>query len=194
MVPMSRLTSALVICLLAACSAAPQPQQRSLAREAASTAEPGNGLSARQIRYLNPGSAAAERACFSAPLDEVAVTSPFGLRQDPIHRDRQRMHRGVDLRGAAGTPVYATASGHALLAGWCDRGTGNCVVIEHEHGWRSQYFHLSEVHIRAGQRVNRGQHIGDIGSTGRSTGPHLHFQLGRDGEAIDPIQLVCPDT
>jgi murein DD-endopeptidase MepM/ murein hydrolase activator NlpD len=128
--------------------------------------------------------------CFALPVENPEITSPFGMRDDPIRRGRIRMHRGVDLRGATGTPVYATASGVALMAGYCDRGTGNCVVIEHPHGWRSQYFHLNAVHIRAGETVEQGEHIGDIGSTGRSTGPHLHFQLGRDGEAVDPMTLI----
>lgn len=128
--------------------------------------------------------------CFALPVADPVITSPFGMRDDPIRRGRRRMHRGVDLRGATGTPVYATASGVALMAGYCDRGTGNCVVIEHPYGWRSQYFHMNAVHIRAGQTVEQGEHIGDIGSTGRSTGPHLHFQLGREGEAVDPMTLI----
>lgn len=127
---------------------------------------------------------------FLSPVEEISVSSPFGVRRDPIRRSRRRMHRGVDLRGERGTPVYATASGRALMAGWCDGGTGNCVVLEHRHGWRSQYFHMSRVHIRAGQWVEQGTHIGDIGSTGRSTGPHLHFQLGRNGQAVDPMPLI----
>lgn len=127
---------------------------------------------------------------FALPVREADITSPFGMRRHPIS-GRRRMHRGVDFRGERGTPVYATASGRAVMAGYCDRGTGNCIVIDHPGGWRSQYFHLDEVHIPVNSVVRQGQHIGDIGSTGRSTGPHLHFQIGRvGGEARDPMTLI----
>ena len=96
------------------------------------------------------------------------------------------MHRGTDFGAGTGTPVLATASGTVVLGGWCDRGTGNCVVIDHAGGWRSQYFHLSRVHVGPGETVRQGERIGQVGSTGRSTGPHLHFQIGREGRAIDP--------
>ena len=130
---------------------------------------------------------------FLVPVDAPEVTSPFGVRRDPLDRSRRRMHRGTDFRGSVGTPVYATAPGRALMAGYCDRGTGNCVVLEHADGWRSQYFHLSAVHISAGAEVSGGDHIGDIGSTGRSTGPHLHFQLSKDGVAVDPMEIIVGD-
>jgi len=120
---------------------------------------------------------------------ERRITSYFGMRRDPIH-GRMRMHRGVDYGAPTGSPVYATASGRALMAGYCDRGTGNCVVIEHANGWRSQYFHLNAVHIPVNAEVSRGDHIGDVGSTGRATGPHLHFQIGQSGQAIDPLDLI----
>jgi len=123
---------------------------------------------------------------WTVPVANPRVTSPFGPRIDPITGQAGRMHRGTDYGGATGTPIYATGSGRVLMAGWCDRGTGNCVVIEHEGGWRSQYFHMDTVTIRAGTRVAQGEQIGTIGSTGRSTGPHLHFQVGRDGTAVDP--------
>ena len=99
------------------------------------------------------------------------------------------MHRGTDFGAPSGTPVHATASGEVVLAGWCDRGTGNCVVIDHAGGWRSQYFHMSSVSVRAGSTVAQGERIGAVGSTGRSTGPHLHFQVGREGEATDAEPL-----
>lgn len=123
------------------------------------------------------------------PVREPRVTSRFGPRIDPITGAPGRMHRGIDYGHPTGTPVLATASGTVLLAGWCDSGTGNCVVIEHSNGWRSQYFHLSAVHARAGGRVEQGEVIGEIGSTGRSTGPHLHFQIGPPGGALDPEPL-----
>ena len=126
---------------------------------------------------------------WAIPVEEPRITSRFGPRIDPITGQRGRMHRGTDFGAPTGTPVYATASGEVVLGGWCDGGTGNCIVIDHAAGWRSQYFHLSDVHVRPGQRVRQGEEIGEIGSTGRSTGPHLHFQLGRDGEAVDAEDL-----
>jgi murein DD-endopeptidase MepM/ murein hydrolase activator NlpD len=137
------------------------------------------------------GDGASDDTCelWSVPVRDPRVTSRFGPRVDPITGRAGRMHRGVDYGGPTGTPVYATASGRVLMAGWCDRGTGNCIVIDHGNGWRSQYFHLSAVRARAGARVAQGEEIGAIGSTGRSTGPHLHFQVGVDGVAIDPERL-----
>lgn len=130
-----------------------------------------------------PASSSGER--WAIPMEEPRITSQFGPRIDPITGQRGRMHRGTDFGAVTGTPVYATASGEVVLGGWCDGGTGNCVVIDHAAGWRSQYFHLSDVDVRSGERVEQGQKIGEVGSTGRSTGPHLHFQLGRGSEAVD---------
>ena len=84
--------------------------------------------------------------------------------------------------------VSAGGGGTVVLAGWCSRGTGNCVVIDHGDGWKSQYFHLSRVDVAAGAQVGQGQRVGGLGSTGRSTGPHLHFQIGRGREARDPMR------
>ncbi len=151
----------------------------------------------RTLRRIDTGSSepvaegmAGVGEVFLMPVTTPEVTSPFGMRQDPIDPRRTRMHRGLDLRGNSSTPVYATASGEVLMAGYCDRGTGNCVVIEHQFGWRSQYFHLSSVTARAGETVEAGEHIGNVGSTGRATGPHLHFQLGRNGDAVDPMHWI----
>ena len=126
---------------------------------------------------------------WAIPVEEPRITSRFGPRIDPINGQRGRMHRGTDFGAPTGTPVYATASGEVVLGGWCDGGTGNCVVLDHAAGWRSQYFHLSHVDVRPGQTIEQGDKIGEIGSTGRSTGPHLHFQLGRDGTAVDAEEL-----
>jgi len=122
------------------------------------------------------------------PIRDARLTSRFGPRIDPINGQRGKMHRGIDYAAPTGTPVLATASGTVVLAGWCSRGTGNCVVIDHGDGWKSQYFHLSRVDVAAGARVGQGQRVGGLGSTGRSTGPHLHFQIGRGREAFDPMR------
>lgn len=122
------------------------------------------------------------------PIRDARLTSRFGPRIDPINGHRGKMHRGIDFAAPMGTPVLATASGTVVLAGWCSRGTGNCVVIDHGDGWKSQYFHLSRVDVAAGAQVGQGQRVGALGSTGRSTGPHLHFQIGRGREARDPVR------
>lgn len=121
------------------------------------------------------------------PVRDARLTSRFGPRIDPITGEPGRMHRGIDFAAPAGTPVLATARGTVVLAGWCSRGTGNCVVIDHGDGWRSQYFHLSRVDVAPGAEVRQGERVGALGSTGRSTGPHLHFQIGRGREALDPL-------
>ncbi len=128
---------------------------------------------------------------FAVPIENPRITSRFGPRIDPITGARGRMHRGTDYGAPTGTNVLATASGTVVLGGWCDGGTGNCVVIDHAGEWRSQYFHLSRVHVSPGDVVTQGEVIGEVGSTGRSTGPHLHFQLGvRGGDAVDPEPLM----
>lgn len=130
------------------------------------------------------------RERWADPIRDARLTSRFGPRIDPITGQRGRMHRGIDFAAPMGTPVLATAGGTIVLAGWCSRGTGNCVVIDHGDGWKSQYFHLSRVDVAAGARVGQGQRVGALGSTGRSTGPHLHFQIGRGREARDPMRHI----
>ncbi|MFT4703440.1 MAG: murein DD-endopeptidase MepM/ murein hydrolase activator NlpD [Bradymonadia bacterium] len=140
---------------------------------------------------LDRGSSDASIEIWQVPVRDPRVTSRFGPRIDPITGERGRMHRGTDYGHPTGTPIYAPASGRVILAGYCDRGTGNCIVLEHTNGWRSQYFHLSEVSIRSGEEVRQGELMGEIGSTGRSTGPHLHFQVGPPGGgAVDPETIL----
>jgi murein DD-endopeptidase MepM/ murein hydrolase activator NlpD len=124
------------------------------------------------------------------PIENPRVTSRFGPRIDPVTGAEGRMHRGIDYGAPTGTPVLSTSAGEVLLAGYCDGGTGNCVVIDHGAGWRSQYFHLSRVDVQAGENVDAGEQIGAVGSTGRSTGPHLHFQIGLGAQALDPDLLL----
>jgi murein DD-endopeptidase MepM/ murein hydrolase activator NlpD len=121
------------------------------------------------------------------PLDRIHVTSPFGNRIHPITR-RWQMHTGVDYRGSIGTPVYAVASGTVIKAGR-DGGWGNVIEIQHENNYVTQYAHLNRINVRVGNRVNRGAVIGTVGSTGFSTGPHLHFGLRVGGRWINPANL-----
>ena len=124
----------------------------------------------------------------SLPLGQH-VTSAFGWRKDPISGDT-RFHKGVDVRAAYGQSVPAAADGNVVQAGE-QGGYGLTVVIEHGSGIRTRYAHLSEVAVRAGDTVARGQDIGRVGRSGRSTGPHLHFEVLADGQPVDPVQVAA---
>ena len=126
-------------------------------------------------------------ANYRHPLDRIHVTSPYGMRFHPISR-KWLMHNGIDYRGALGTPVYAVQGGRVIMAGW-NGGFGNTVEIQHENNYVTQYAHLHRVSVRHGQRVNRGTVIGAVGSTGVSTGPHLHFGLRVNGRWQNPSNL-----
>ncbi len=122
------------------------------------------------------------------PVEGVQLTSRYGMRNHPILRQR-RQHNGVDLAGASGTPVYATADGRVGRAQYFGS-YGNYVQIEHGAAMQTRYAHLSSYTVAAGDNVRKGELIGYIGSTGRSTGPHLHYEVRVDGEAVDPIPYM----
>jgi murein DD-endopeptidase MepM/ murein hydrolase activator NlpD len=122
------------------------------------------------------------------PVDKLNFTSNFGIRSDPF-AGTARMHAGVDIPGPTGTPIYATADGTVAHA---DRqgGYGNLVEIDHGKGIGTRYGHLSKIFVQPGARVARGQVIGLMGSTGRSTGPHLHYEVRIDGHAVNPVPFL----
>lgn len=123
------------------------------------------------------------------PLEPLVVTSAFGVRQDPFH-GRRRFHAGIDLGAPEGTVVHASAPGMVIYAGW-QGGFGQHVVLDHGYGIRSHYSHLSAFHVRAGEMLEPGASIGAVGSTGRATGPHLHFAItNADGNYIDPLRVL----
>jgi murein DD-endopeptidase MepM/ murein hydrolase activator NlpD len=100
-------------------------------------------------------------------------------------------HRGLDIANKAQPPILAADSGKVTLAGWPDNaGYGNRVIIDHGNGYQTLYAHMSSISVGVGQTVNRGDVIGNVGSTGRSTGPHLHFEVRRGGELLDPLQFL----
>jgi murein DD-endopeptidase MepM/ murein hydrolase activator NlpD len=99
------------------------------------------------------------------------------------------MHTGIDFRGTAGEPVRATAAGTVTAAGWSG-GYGRMVEVEHANGVSTRYGHLSEIDVKVGQPIRLGQVVGRLGSTGRSTGPHLHYETRVDGEAVDPEKFL----
>jgi murein DD-endopeptidase MepM/ murein hydrolase activator NlpD len=122
------------------------------------------------------------------PVGYMDVTSPFGIRRDPF-LGTPAMHTGIDLGGDVGEPVNATADGTVKVAGW-DGGYGNLVEIDHGNGISTCYGHLSQIDVAVGQKVRAGQIIGKIGSTGRSTGPHLHYETRIDGEPVNPQKFL----
>ncbi|MDP9163300.1 MAG: M23 family metallopeptidase, partial [Pseudomonadota bacterium] len=119
----------------------------------------------------------------------VSFTSGFGVRADPFQA-RAAMHPGIDLAGPIGTPIYATADGTVLRAGWNSGGYGNLVEIDHGKGIATRYGHMSAILVSAGQHIVRGQQIGRMGSTGRSTGSHLHYEVRIDGRPVNPIPFM----
>jgi murein DD-endopeptidase MepM/ murein hydrolase activator NlpD len=121
-------------------------------------------------------------------VGEVEFTSGFGIRTDPF-LGRPAMHTGLDFRAAQGDPVRATANGKVASAGWAG-GYGRMVEIDHGNGLSTRYGHLSEIDVRVGDPIKIGQVIGAVGSTGRSTGPHLHYETRIDGEAVDPQKFL----
>jgi murein DD-endopeptidase MepM/ murein hydrolase activator NlpD len=120
---------------------------------------------------------------------EVTFTSGYGVRADPFHAGAA-MHPGIDLAGSYGTPIYATADGTVARAGWNSGGYGNMVELDHGRGIMTRYGHMSAVLVRAGDHVTRGQQIGRMGSTGRSTGNHLHYEVRIDGHPVNPIPFM----
>lgn len=114
-----------------------------------------------------------------------ALTSRFGMRSHPVLGGR-RMHSGVDLAAPNGSPVSAPAAGVVTFANW-GGGYGLLVAVDHGNGVQTRFAHLSRLMVSAGQRVTRGQLLGLVGSTGRSTGAHLHYELRHNGRAVDPL-------
>ena len=125
------------------------------------------------------------RKPLSGPLE---LTSTFGYRADPF-LGRPALHSGLDMRAETGTPARATASGKVVTAGWSG-GYGNMVEIEHGNGLSTRYGHLSAITVTEGQTIKAGEVVGRVGSTGRSTGPHLHYEVRIDDEATDPARFV----
>ena len=123
------------------------------------------------------------------PVKTAEFTSGYGIRSDPF-RGSAAKHAGIDLAAPVGTPIYATADGTVSDAGYNSGGYGNLIKIDHGKGIETRYGHLSAILVAAGQRVVRGQQIGRMGSTGRSTGSHLHYEVRIDSRAVNPIPFM----
>ena len=142
-------------------------------------------MSWKQLDQLEQGTIAIPSL---EPVKGVAFTSGYGVRSDPF-RGRAAMHAGIDLAGPLGTPIYATADGVIGRSEWAS-GYGNLVEINHGRGITTRYGHLSKSMVSAGQRVKRGDVIALMGSTGRSTGSHLHYEVRIDGKAVNPVPFM----
>jgi murein DD-endopeptidase MepM/ murein hydrolase activator NlpD len=123
------------------------------------------------------------------PVKIAAFTSGYGTRADPFNGSIAR-HMGIDLAGPMGTPIYATADGVVVRAGWNSGGYGNLVEIDHGRGIITRYGHMSAILVHAGDKVTRGTQVGRMGSTGRSTGNHLHYEVRIDGRPVNPIPFM----
>jgi murein DD-endopeptidase MepM/ murein hydrolase activator NlpD len=136
-----------------------------------------------QMDRLNLYRIAAQKAPFASPLkDPFRFTSGFGYRWG-------RLHAGTDFAAPHGTPIYSTADGVVVHAGWSS-GYGRLVKIQHEFGIETRYGHMSKIRVEVGQRVSRGQRIGDMGNTGRSTGTHLHYEVRVGGNPVNPMTYI----
>ncbi|GGD31624.1 M23 family metallopeptidase [Sinisalibacter lacisalsi] len=136
-----------------------------------------------ELDRMNLYRIAAEKLPFGMPVkSSFRYTSSFGTRWG-------RLHAGVDMAGPVGTPIYAPADGVITHAGW-QSGYGRLITIKHDFGIETRYGHLSAVKVKVGQRVSRGERIGDMGNTGRSTGPHLHYEIRVSGKPIDPMIYI----
>ena len=123
-----------------------------------------------------------------APLDHYRLASGFGRRRDPVNRKWGR-HKGIDLAARLRTPVMATAAGKVVFSGWKGR-YGRMVEIDHGAGIKTRYGHLRRASVKRGQQVNLGDKIGQLGSSGRSTGPHVHYEISINGKQIDPDRFI----
>ncbi|MCH2066848.1 M23 family metallopeptidase [Shimia sp.] len=136
-----------------------------------------------QLDQLNVYRIAAETVPFDNPLKSAfRYTSGFGMRWG-------RMHKGTDFAARYGTPIHSTAEGVVVHAGWLS-GYGRLIKIKHDHGIETRYAHLAKIRVKEGQRVSRGDHIGDMGNSGRSTGTHLHYEVRVNGRAVNPMTFI----
>ncbi|MFY7839071.1 MAG: M23 family metallopeptidase [Lacibacter sp.] len=124
--------------------------------------------------------------------DLSRLASGFGYRIDPVYKTT-KFHAGLDFAAPQGTPIYATADGTVTLAGNSGNGFGNHVVINHGYGYETLYGHMVRVKARNGQKIRRGEVVGWVGSTGKSTGPHLHYEVHKNGRDLDPIYFFYND-
>ena len=144
------------------------------------------------IGHYDKNGKSIQKALMKTPINGARLSSPFGMRKHPID-GFNKMHRGTDFAAPMGTPIMASGSGIIKKAGWCGGG-GNCIVIKHNSTYQTIYAHMSKFAkgIRNGVRVKQGQTIGYVGSTGKSTGPHLHYEVLINGKRVNSQTLKLP--
>jgi murein DD-endopeptidase MepM/ murein hydrolase activator NlpD len=118
-----------------------------------------------------------------------SITSMFGYRSDPFDSENAEYHPGIDFKGAKGDPVHVTADGKVVFTGR-KGGYGNCIIVQHKNDFQTLYGHLSHINVEEGQSVSTGDVIGKVGSTGRSTGTHLHYEVRKNGKPINPVKFL----
>ena len=126
---------------------------------------------------------------FLSPVRFGRKTSEFGTRKDPFNSKRREFHKGIDIACSIGTEVRAARSGRVIFTGWKE-GYGNLVIVEHEFGYQSYYGHLSRFRVRVGDEITTSQVLALSGNTGRSTGPHLHFEIRKNGKSLNPSTFI----
>ncbi len=143
----------------------------------------------REAGWFDGNGYSTVRALMRTPVDSARITSQFGMRTHPI-LGYQKMHRGTDFAAPTGTPIYASGSATVEFAGM-KGANGNFVRLRHDNGWETLYLHMNRIlpGVEAGAHVSQGQQIGEIGTTGRSTGPHLHYEVHIDGQPVDPLSI-----
>jgi murein DD-endopeptidase MepM/ murein hydrolase activator NlpD len=176
-------TAAFATVALLAAAAAP-----GVTREAAPTAaaEPVAPPVKAQVEKAGP---VMRQIAFSAPVRGYAINSPFGLRKLAIEA-RARAHKGVDIAAPKGTSVFTAAEGRIVRTGYDAGGYGAFIEVRHPNGLSTLYGHLSRIDVASGDLVTSGQRIGLVGSTGYSTGPHLHFEVRRSGAQVNPAKIL----
>ena len=142
------------------------------------------------VDYYDPRGRGVRKALLRTPIDGARLSSGFGLRRHPV-LGFSRMHKGVDFAAPSGTPIQAAGDGLVEVAGW-QGGYGNYVRIRPASNFSTAYGHMSRIAVKAGQRVKQGQIVGNVGSTGVSTGPHLHYETMREGQHINPLSIKLP--
>lgn len=140
-----------------------------------------NSETSRERNYTSPNKR------FILPV-EGRLTSKFGYRKHPMGGGKS-FHPGIDIAAPLGTPVRAACGGKVIFAGWLKLG-GGTIFLRHSDGFETRYLHLSKIEVKRGQRVTQGQIIGKVGSTGRSTGPHLHFEIRKRGIPLGPLKFL----
>jgi len=142
------------------------------------------------IDYYNIDGKSISKALMKTPINGARLSSPFGMRKHPI-LGFNKHHNGTDFAAPTGTPIMASGNGTVIKAGWCGAG-GRCVRIRHNSSYTTGYGHMSKIATRTGRRVKQGQIIGYVGSTGMSTGPHLHYTVSFNGKFINSQKLKLP--